>query len=298
LIIVKLQGGLGNQMFQYAFGLSRSAELNSPLYLDLSFFASQQTGSDVTYREYELGLFSDKIQIANNEIIKSFTNPNRWQKVLTKLGTTKKQVYREYSLKVDREVFNLSPPVYFDGYWQSDDYFSSHERLIREAFEFRKPLNSQSQDIADTLNSQQNTVSIHIRRGDYASSARTNELHGTCSVSYYRQAVGTIKSRLTDPHFYFFSDEPNWVKDNLIADLENYYIVQHNTGADSWQDMALMSQCQHHIIANSSFSWWGAWLNPDKEKIVIAPQNWFNAKTDYFNDADIIPKNWIKIANA
>lgn len=298
MIIVKLQGGLGNQMFQYAFGLARSVEVNSPLYLDLSFFASQQAGSDITYREFELGLFSDKVKIADNNTVKSFTHSNRFQRTLNKLGISKKQVYQEQSLKVDQTPFKLSPPVYFDGYWQSEDYFNRTEKLIRNAFEFKKPLNKQSQQIEGELFNQHNTVSVHIRRGDYVSSARTNEIHGTCSLNYYRQAIETLKSKLADPYFYFFSDEPDWVNDNLINGLEDYQLIKHNTDADSWQDMALMSKCRHHIIANSSFSWWGAWLNPQKEKIVIAPEKWFNAASEYFDDRDIVPQNWLKIANA
>jgi hypothetical protein len=298
LLIIKLQGGLGNQMFQYAFGLSRAVELNSHLYIDDSFFAAQQIGSDITYRKYELGLFSDQITIANSTTVKSFTNPDRRQRVLSKLGITKKKVYKEPSLKVDDAVFRLSSPVYFEGYWQSEDYFIDHEDLIREVFRFKMPLNSQSQQIANALAGLQNTISVHIRRGDYVNSARTNELHGICSVTYYLQAMATIKSKLANSYFYFFSDEPEWVKQHLVADLKNYYIIQHNINADSWQDMALMSKCRHHIIANSSFSWWGAWLNPNTEKIVIAPEKWFNTPTDYFNDECIVPKNWIKLANA
>jgi hypothetical protein len=297
LIIIKLQGGLGNQMFQYAFGKSLSKQLNCSLYLDPSFFVPQPIEVDITPRRYELNIFEADISFASEKMISQFFHPGLFQRVLNKLNTAKKILHKESSLLVDHEVFKMKPPVYFDGFWQSEKYFSDNENLIRKVFKFKKPLSIHSQKLATEILKCENAVSVHIRRGDYISSERTNQIHGTCSVAYYINAISLLKSKLNKLYFYFFSDDPEWVIGNLVQNLQNYEVVKHNTGDDSWQDMALMSRCKHHIIANSSFSWWGAWLNPDKEKIVIAPENWFKIKTDYHNISDLLPGNWVKLKN-
>lgn len=293
MIIIKLQGGLGNQMFQYAFGLSRSKELDCPLYFDLSFF--ERGNPNLTSRNYELNVFPVSINIASDKLINRFFHPTLIRRLINKSGINRNTVYRENTLRFNKEVFEIKPPAYFEGFWQNEQYFANWTNLIREAFIFRYPLNIESQRIAATL--KENTVSIHVRRGDYISSKATNELHGVCTANYYNQAINMMRDKLPDPHFYFFSDEPDWVKKHLLPTVDNCTLVCRNKDAESWQDMALMSKCKHHVIANSSFSWWGAWLNPDKEKIVIAPQNWFNKKTDYFDDGDIVPKSWIQIPN-
>jgi hypothetical protein len=294
MIVVKLQGGIGNQMFQYAFGLSLSNKLNTTLYLDLSFFKEDH---GLTPRKYELDLFNSSINIAGDKLINSFLRPGLFQKILKKTGIDQSNFYRENGLRFGDNVFEIKPPAYFEGFWQSEKYFTGIEDLIRKAFTFKSSLNRQSQEIADTLMQKPNTVSIHVRRGDYVSSKATNELHGLCSVNYYQNAIALIKEDVKAPYFYFFSDDPEWVAQYLLPGVENAILVQHNQGVDSWQDMALMSKCRHHITANSSFSWWGAWLNPNKEKIVIAPANWFSPQAGHLDPQDLIPNNWIRIPN-
>ncbi|MDB4919624.1 MAG: hypothetical protein JWQ54_1607 [Mucilaginibacter sp.] len=276
-------------MFQYAFGLSLSKKMKAPLYFDLSFY-KQDTG--LTPRRYELGVFTPSANIAGHGLVKSFLKPN-----LAQFFFNKNTVYRESTLRFTGDVFNVKPSVYFEGFWQSEQYFIGIENEVRNAFTFKVKLNVQSQKIADELAQHPNAVSIHVRRADYVSSKATNELHGLCSVKYYRDAITMIKDETLDPYFYFFSDDPDWVRENLLPGVESAALIQHNTGLDSWQDMVLMSKCKHHIIANSSFSWWGAWLNPYKEKMVITPKHWFNGKMDYFNDQDIVPKDWIRLPN-
>jgi hypothetical protein len=296
LIIIKLQGGLGNQMFQYAFGLSLSKKLSTPLYFDASFF--KQADHGLTPRKYELDLFDIPINIAGNKLVNRFLHPNFIQKAYSKIGINKSTIFGENSLRFTNKVLETKLPAYFEGFWQSEQYFIELDDLIRKSFTFKLPLNQQSQKIADKLAQQSNTVSIHVRRGDYVNSTLTNELHGVCSINYYKNAIALIKERIQDPCFYFFSDDPEWVDQHLLQAIDNATLVQHNYDADSWQDLALMSKCKHHIIANSSFSWWGAWLNPGEEKIVIAPKKWFNiTETDYFVSTDIIPLKWIKITN-
>lgn len=137
-----------------------------------------------------------------------------------------------------------------------------------------------------------NAVSLHVRRGDYVSNLTINQFHGTCSLEYYNQAIAQIAKKVETPHFFVFSDDPEWVKSNLKIDY-SITIVDHNNADKNYEDIRLMSLCKHHIIANSSFSWWGAWLCRNPNKIVIAPLKWFNDKS--INTTDLIPDGWIKI---
>jgi hypothetical protein len=149
-------------------------------------------------------------------------------------------------------------------------------------------LSSYNADLVEQI-SKVNAVSLHVRRGDYVQNAKTNANHGVCSLDYYRAAIQNILERVEAPSFFIFSDDIPWVKEHLVLDIPCRY-VDHNQGVESYNDMRLMSLCRHHIIANSSFSWWGAWLNPDPQKIVIAPQKWF--ANDNIVD-DLFPPEWV-----
>ena len=293
MIIVELQGGLGNQMFQYAFGKSLAIKLDTPLYFDTSCFELENEKSD-KMRPYQLDLFNLPIKFAKKNIINQFLNPSKFQRGLNKFRFLKKTYFKEYSFLFDPKVNTQSPSVYFEGYWQSEKYFATSDS-IKQAFNFKKSLNYESERLKLEIFQKENSVSIHVRRGDYILSPQNIQLHGTCTIDYYKNAINLIREYVNKSFFYFFSDDPKWVEQNLVSDLTNYTIVKHNQGADSWQDMALMSKCKHHIIANSSFSWWGAWLNPSPNKIVIAPKNWF-AKPDLNQQSEtLIPGNWIRI---
>ena len=226
-----------------------------------------------------------------------FFRPGLLQRLFNKLGLRRHTVYHEKTMRFDKSVFDITSPIYYEGFWQSEQYFSSIESEVRTAFCFKKPLNQQSQKITDELAQQPNAVSVHVRRGDYVTSAATNEMHGVCSIKYYQNAIAIIKQHVINPVFYFFSDDAEWVAKNLIIVNDNTILVQHNQGDDSWQDMALMSKCNHHIIANSSFSWWGAWLNSSKEKIVIAPEHWFAKQSNAPDYSDILPAGWQQIGD-
>jgi len=292
MIVVKMQGGLGNQMFQYAFGLSIAQKLKSRLYFDTTFFNQEH---NLTPRKYELDIFNAKINIAGDKLIGKFISPGKLQRLKNKTGVGETTAYTESSLNYYADVFSVKPPAYFEGFWPSERYFAEYRQLVRNGFTFKALLSTESIHLANIIQQQQNAVSLHIRRGDYVSSASTNQIHGICSLSYYHAAIDCVKQQVENPVFYLFSDDAEWVAQNLLPGIPNATLIQHNQGDDSWQDMALMSKCRHHIIANSSFSWWGAWLNPYQNKMVIAPKNWFNATSEYFNAADIIPENWTTI---
>lgn len=186
------------------------------------------------------------------------------------------------------EINHVPRDCYLAGYWQSEQYFREAAPVIHADFTFKLLPANRNAELAEQIG-QVNAVSLHVRRGDYVNNPKTNVVHGVCSLDYYRDAVRHVSSRVANPCFFIFSDDMAWVKEHLKMDLPCQY-VDHNCGAESYNDMRLMSLCRHHIIANSSFSWWGAWLNRNPDKIVVAPKKWFaNDK----NISDLFPAGWV-----
>lgn len=140
----------------------------------------------------------------------------------------------------------------------------------------------------------ENSVSVHIRRGDYVTKSRYNKTYAHCTVKYYENAVDYIAKKFPNPHIYIFSDDTDWIKENIKFPYETEYVT-HNIGQNSFEDIRLMSNCKHNVIANSTFSWWGAWLNQNSEKIVVCPDVWF--QDSRIVQTDIYPKEWIRIKN-
>lgn len=275
LKILKFKGGLGNQMFQYAFFLSLKERHSLSWYL---------------FDNEESLYCHDGITLENVFGIKMAKRAKWFRRIRRHLPRVVRHAHRveqKNALQYDDSYFDEKGLVtLFDGYWQSDKYFAQIADEIRKAFCFREEwMNSRTIQLSEMLKGG-NYVSVHIRRGDYLPLA---DYHGLCSESYYRDAIRYMKEHCPDSTFVFFSDDISWVKENLS--IPDSIHVDWNVGKDSWQDMYLMSQCKHNIIANSSFSWWGAWLNSNPEKIVIAPKQWFKFSPNY----DIIPDGWITI---
>lgn len=276
-------------MFQYAMGRSLSIKCASSLHLDISEFADYKL-----HQGFELQrVFTLAIQVATKTDIQRVLG---WQS----LPTVRKFLKRsEFSIFRRKEfisephfhywanVSEIPSNCYLAGYWQSEKYFQSHISTVRGDFTFAQPLQGKNADIAKNI-SEVCAVSLHVRRGDYVANPKTNATHGLCSVAYYQTAIQYICARLRSPAFFIFSDDIPWVKENLTIEAPCRYI-EHNAGANSFNDMRLMSLCAHHIIANSSFSWWGAWLNSSPTKIVVAPQKWFATSVD---TKDLIPGTW------
>lgn len=295
MIIVKLMGGLGNQMFQYATARHLAEKNKVPLKLDLSFLMDRTPRPEFTYRNYELGVFNIKEDFATIKEVEDYTIKPR-RKISKLIYTIKKIFNPSYHIKekhyhFDSEVLNAPSNIYMDGYWQSEKYFKSSEFIIRSDFTLK---NKAEGDILKLQNRIQslNSVSIHIRRGDYISSKATNAFHGICSLEYYYNAINYIIEKVSDPYFFIFSDDMHWVKDNITINAPHSF-VENKSEVPACEDMRLMSACKHHIIANSSFSWWAAWLNDDKHKIVVAPEKWFNDPE--IDTRDLIPGAWIRI---
>jgi hypothetical protein len=292
MIIVKLMGGLGNQMFQYAAARSLAWKHGTSLKMDLTFLESDQEGN--TLRIFELDNFCISAGIASSWEIALLSGRSSTKlrsaaaSILHKLaGFT---LYGEKWFQFDPIVLRLPDNVYLEGYWQSERYFADNKEIIRKEFTLKTPLEGLNQNVAEEILAV-NAVSLHVRRGDYVSDKKISEQHGVCDLEYYRRAIDRVVQTLKDPCFFVFSDDPEWVADNIKLRQPVRYI-SHN-GSMAHEDLRLMSMCKHHVIANSSFSWWGAWLSTCHEKLVISPNKWFNSYN--LNTKDLIPKAWIRL---
>ena len=294
-IIVKLIGGLGNQMFQYAMGRALADRHHVSLKLDLTGFKQDPL------RKFELGEMQIRADIATKKDLKGlagrvgtkFSRIDLLTKIFRVMVRIKRplMIFREKSFLFDPEVNLLQFPIYLEGYWQSERYFLSIADHIRHDFRLGVALDEANEKMHEQI-MRKNAVSIHIRRGDYVSNPASSQYHGVCSMEFYRDAITYICARVESPHFFVFSDDHLWVADNLVID-HPLTLVQINGPDRGLFDLALMKSCRHHIIANSSFSWWGAWLNPSPDKIVVAPKRWFNQANQ--DTRDLLPESWIKL---
>ncbi len=277
--IVKLLGGLGNQMFQYAFGQL----LENDVYYDLSWFEYSKNSKNVTHRNYELDFFDIQIKKLTRKQAKKYKKDNKFLSLfgvktcLRKIIEHPTNIYNPNLLKEKEGIF--------EGFFQCAQYYEPIREKLLKDFIPKNEINLENKKILEQILST-NSVSLHVRRGDYL---KLQNIHGLCDVSYYEKAIEHISNHTKEPHFFLFSDDIEWVKENLKMSYP-YTIVDINHGDKSPWDMWLMKHCKHNIIANSSFSWWGAWLNENPNKIVIAPQKW-----TVNNNTDIIPSNWERI---
>lgn len=287
--IMRLQGGLGNQMFQYA--AIKGVEPNQErLYLDHDFFNRTIRTNEFISRKYELKIFKNiRACKAKRDAINFFTSNSLYYKILRCLYKSVFVVQKENEFVSLGDIQNKKY-VYFNGYFQSEKYFKHiREELLKE-FEFPS-LDEKNDKVKKLIETSLNSVSIHIRRDDYLIS-RVQKVHGVLPLRYYYSALDILKNNEKQLTIFFFSDDIQWVKENFIlSDLVCYYI-DYNKSEDSWKDMALMTFCKHHIVANSSFSWWGAWLSKKNGKN-FAPSNWYNPNIVKFDIHDLIPPNWI-----
>lgn len=297
MIIVRLRGGLGNQLFQYAAGKALAQYHQVDLALDLYTYKKHP------YRKFELANFNIDAPEASREEVHRFTGSNPVIRYLNKRenyfhcqGVFAQPHYHYY-----HDFFSLPPDIYLSGYWQSEKYFSNIPGLIREQFTVSQPLDSRNAELSLKL-SAGNSIAVHVRRGDYTN-ATYGSFFGGLSEEYYMDAIEKLEREIPDPVFYFFSDNQEWCKKTFSGVKAEF--IDHNQGTDSFKDLVLMSYCRHNIIANSTFSWWGAWLNENPEKKIIAPAQWFRlnflAKKEpvyasrFYNTEDLIPASWTRM---
>ena len=291
MIITKLNGGLGNQMFQYALGRALALKHKTELFADIRSYSNQPYTD--TKRIYELDKFDTAIRIADKNIVRQFANPEFLKKFLNrlhlKLNPYQERYIQEKSPSFQPSVLQAPDNIYLSGFWQSEKYFSHIKDVIRRDFASRKHPASLSNRLLMKEIKKENSISIHVRRTDYVTNKKTHAFHGTLPITYYERAIDNIRSKVKNASYYVFSDDPDWAKENIRLTNHTVY-VSHNRGRDAHEDLRLMSMCQHNIIANSSFSWWGAWLNKNPDKIVIAPKKWFNNSSAH--NPDLLPANW------
>ena len=295
LVVTRLIGGLGNQMFQYSAGRALALRSGAALRFDISGFAEA-----LAKRPYALDCFSIHGSAASAAELSRFypisgRRSPRVDRVMRRLRFHWPEgdwpIYREPHFKFDPGVPLLRAPVYLDGYWQSERYFSDIAGVLRRDFTLLAPLSGENAAIAASIDSV-NAVSLHVRRGDYVEDRTSNRYHGVCSADYYERAVTYVSARTVAPHLFVFSDDQAWARANLRFAVPTAF-VDANTPDRGQVDMQLMARCRHHIIANSSFSWWGAWLNPSPDKIVVAPERWF--RVNRHDTRDLIPPGWVKL---
>lgn len=294
MIVSRMDGGLGNQMFQYALASILAQKNKDVVLLDVSFFEQIEKRLGHTPRKFELGVFTNFYTFASIADILFFKQLSFFNKVKRELGFHYPKMYREPSFGYDENALMLRSPVYISGFFQSYKYYVGYENLIRTLFTFPVALDEINENLLATIKRGQ-SISVHIRRGDYVQDEITKQYHGNCSLDYYLKALSLLTEKSQDCTLFFFSDDCDWVKEKF-GDLPfAKQFITHNIGKNSWKDMLLMSSCQHNIIANSSFSWWAAWLNVHPDKKVVAPKKWFALSEEKLNTSDLIPPEWMRL---
>jgi len=278
-------------MFQYAVAKVIAQKHNTELKFDLrGLFA----GEDVR-KTYELDIFGiPEVLASHREFFPFYRNSIYGSKTLWNFIKKRKKLkhYKEKKFTFNENLIpNSSANMLLVGLFQSEKYFANKRDLILKEFTFKKALQNKNLELSKRLQSE-NAVAVHIRRGEFAADSTINKNIGTSSLDYYNKAIEHIKNNVENPVFYIFSDSPDWVKENFKI-LKNATQIDWNTGKESYIDMQLMSLCKHNVIANSTFSWWGAWLNQNPNKIVIAPQKWFASLK--YDTKDLIPETWIRL---
>jgi len=295
MVIVRLRGGLGNQLFQFAaaYSLAHSsdAEVKSDLY----------TYTKHPFRKYELNHFNITLPEATRSEVHRFTGDNVISRYLNKKNNYLycPTVFAQPHYHFYEDFFSLPSPVYLSGYWQSEKYFVSVAGLLRKMITPAVPLDQKNADLVAAMKSS-DSVSVHIRRADYVQGSFFQPM----GLDYYHRAINEINKRISNPRYFIFSDDIAWSRQQL-AHLNDATFVDHNKGADSYKDLLVMSACRHQVIANSTFSWWAAWLNDFADKTVIAPQTWFHntyvTKREpvypcrLYNTRDLIPTGWTRL---
>ena len=287
MIITRIVGGLGNQMFQYAAGRALSLASGQPLKLDLTEMQRYKL------RPLQLDQFNIQGDVAGDQdlpvkqrkslfgrMVTSFKNRNRIPQVVEKAPG------------FDRDILDIRGPVHLSGYWQSEKYFDAYADMIRKDFSLREPFSAQRQQTLDLIREAEFPISVHVRRGDYVTNPTANAIHGTCEPEWYATAMQEMAARFGSPSFFVFSDDPDWARQNLKPVGPMVFVEPQTDGRDG-EDIHLMSACHSHIIANSTFSWWGAWLNPRADKHVVAPAQWFRSQQHAGND--LVPDEWERL---
>ncbi|RZK58391.1 MAG: alpha-1,2-fucosyltransferase [Pedobacter sp.] len=287
--VIVIFNGLGNQMSQYAFYLEKR-KLNDATYL--ISFCKDHNGLEL-HKVFGINFKSKPIERILYLIYrilltdKTFLNPLKY--LFKIMGCKIVNENYDYNFKPNYMIPSKGITFYFGG-WHTQKYFSGVKEDLLTTFKFDRFIDKEN--IATLVKIKNtNSVALHVRRGDYMNEANINLFGRVCTKAYFEKAINTLNKKVLSPHYFIFSNDIEWVKQNLV--FERATFVNHNLGADSWKDMCLMSECKHNIISNSTFSWWGAWLNKHQDKVVISPSRFLNDD----QRTDVYPSDWLKIAD-
>lgn len=297
-VVIALSGGLGNQLFQYAMGRALSLRNGLPLVLDLTWFdyVKNLNSSVATPRKYALEPFELDVLTQSSSLLKP-KMPKLLRRIISRLQRyipqpkKNQKLYTEQGFAFDEVVYSLQNPVRLDGYWQSPRYFEDCAKIIRSELGKPRSVSLGTKEMLERIRGV-DAICMHIRRGDYVSNKSAASVHGLCSIEYYLLGLEKVCGDLVNPHCFIFSDDPLWVKEHLRLSVP-MTIVDVNGPDNAHEDLWLMSACKRFVIANSSLSWWGAWLSEAIDKVVVAPRQWF--VTDNINTDDLIPKDWLRL---
>src|SRR3989344_3678940 len=274
MIVVRLKGGLGNQMFQYALGRVLALKNNTELKLNTSFL--NLNFAIGTKRNFSLGVFNIEAKTIESSFFVIL-----FRRIFQRKG-------REKSFNFDKNILSIGSDVYLEGYWHSPKYFAGYEDIIRKDFTLKNLPTKNIQNLAKEIQNT-NSLCIHVRRGDYVG----NKYYVVINNEYYKKGIEYISSKTAVEKIYVFSDDIEWCRANLSFGIPTMFVGDEYAGEKGEGHMYLMSKCKYFIIANSSFSWWGAWLALFKDKIVICPKQWFGDAS--IDTSDLIPESWIRI---
>lgn len=291
MIITRLTGGLGNQMFQYAFGRSLSIKHRTELKLDVSAYSVTPNSPEFPVRQYDLNIFNIEENFATAAEISRLSKRvdiDIADRVLNKLLGVKRSHIREPHFHFWNGSNDLPDYIYLSGYWQSEKYFKEVEQILREEFTFREAPHEDAAVILERIRDTE-SVCVHVRRGDFL----LNPLNGLCGQEYFRTGEKIIGSHVSDPVFFVFSDDIEWCEANLRFDSETVYVSDDFGGLKFRDDFRLMSEGKHFIISNSSFAWWAVWLSTNANRIVVAPSEWVTDSR--LNTNDLYPAGWVRI---
>ena len=288
-MIIKLQGGLGNQMFQYAFSKAiekhykKKVLLDKEILLDRTFIPNQY----FVFRDFDLDIFKIDTSFSKPGAEETFRHQKYSNYLLS--GFTRKAYFKEEHLYFNPAVFNVQGDTYFDGYWQSYRYFENVKDELRQ--DFSLPVAVNSVGLYKEIKNNDNAVCINVRRADFL----VNAVHGSHSMEYFNTAIEIICAQISSPSFYIFSDDVEWCTNNFALNYPTTIVSYEHKGNKFGNYLKLLSACHHFIIPNSSFAWWGVWLSNQQNKIVIAPRAWYGEKKLNDQTIDLIPDNWIRI---
>jgi hypothetical protein len=297
MIVVKLQGGLGNQMFQYAVGRNLQRRHGGQLALDLTQLLDRYPRPNMVVRDYDLDIFRIQPRFTLlSQIARRLPVPLLYMygtstlaRVLNRAGL---QRYILEPVGFREEVLQSRGNVYLDGYWQSPKYFEGSEAVLRREFEVKRPLSPAGEQVAAEM-AATDSICVNVRRADYVTLPESIEAHGFVGKEYYDRGIELIAPRLKDPHIFVTSDDIEWCRENLRFKYPTTVLGHDYNGYKFGEYLTLMARCKHFLIPNSSFAWWAAWLNASEDKIVVCPKQWFrNPKID---SSDWIPRQWIRL---